>query len=276
MLEAKGIRVAYGSKPVLKTVSCSLYAGEVVAVIGPNGAGKSTLLAAISGAIQPSSGTVAVNGVPLHTLAPEPLALRRAVLEQTPVKDLPYTVETLVGLTIPRSVPPHEADQIIARALQAVELAPDAQTPVQKLSGGQAHRAHLARALAQLWAGRALGHGHYLLIDEPTASLDLQHQRSVLDVVRLVASDGAGVLIVLHDLTLAAAIADRVVLMHKGRIAADAVPSAVMQPELIEQVYETPVIVSQHGGQNIIATDYRPKTQSHPKPEKQEQTCLSQ
>ena len=276
MLEAKGIRVAYGSKTVLKTVSCALHPGEVVAVIGPNGAGKSTLLAAMSGAIQPSVGTVAVNGVPLHTLAPEPLALRRAVLEQTPVKDLPYTVETLVGLTIPRNVSPHEADQITVRALRAVDLAQDAQTPVRNLSGGQAHRAHLARALGQLWAGRALGHGHYLLIDEPTASLDLQHQRSVLDVVRLVAGDGAGVLIVLHDLTLAAAIADRVILMHDGRIAANATPSAVMQPEIIERVYETPVIVSQKGGQNIIAPDYRPMTQPHPKPEKQEQTCLSQ
>lgn len=257
MLEVRDIRFAYGAKTVLQNVTCTLDAGEVVAVIGPNGAGKSTLLAAMSGAIQPSSGTVQLNGTTLSSLGPEHLALRRAVLEQTPVKDLPYTVETLVGLTIPTKVPPAETSRIVSRSLAAVDLAQHTQSPVQKLSGGQAHRAHLARALAQLWAGRTLGLGHYLLIDEPTASLDLQHQRSVLDAVRLVASEGAGVLIVLHDLTLAAAVADTVILMKDGQIVAADAPTNVMQPDIIEPVYETPIVVLQQGSQHIVAPDYR-------------------
>ncbi|MEM9060867.1 MAG: ATP-binding cassette domain-containing protein [Pseudomonadota bacterium] len=257
MLEARDVTVTYGAKRALDAVSCRIVPGEVVAVIGPNGAGKSTLLAAMSGVLTPAEGSITIGGERVGDLSPENLALRRAVLEQTPVKDLPYTAETLVGLTVPTVVSPTETGEIVTRALRAVDLEDLRESAVHRLSGGQAHRAHLARALAQLWAGKSLGHGGYLMIDEPTASLDLQHQRSVLDVVRTVRQEGTGVLIVLHDLTLAAAVADRILLMRDGRVVADAHPDEVMQPDMIEPVYETPVVVIKQGDQRIVAPDYR-------------------
>ncbi|MEM7210899.1 MAG: ATP-binding cassette domain-containing protein [Pseudomonadota bacterium] len=264
MLEGRNITVRYGSKVALEAVSCVAAPGEVVAVIGPNGAGKSTLLSALSGISQPASGTVTIDATCLTDLNPQELALRRAVLEQTPVKDLPYTAEMLVGLTIPTAVPPKETSEIVARALHSVDLVDARDVAVHQLSGGQAHRAHLARALAQLWAGRYLGYGRYLLIDEPTASLDLQHQRSVLEVTRQVRSDGAGVLIVLHDLTLAAAIADRVIIIASGRLAADGPPRDVLRAEVIGPIYQTPILVIEQGSQHIVAPDYRPGSQTLP------------
>ncbi|MEL7000712.1 MAG: ATP-binding cassette domain-containing protein, partial [Pseudomonadota bacterium] len=260
LLEAREITVSYGTNRALDGVSCELAPGEVVAVIGPNGAGKSTLLAALSGVMKPGQGAVLIDGEAVKDLSPEDLALRRAALEQTPVKDLPYTTETLVGLTIPTQIAPSDAREIVNRALLAVDLDEIRKIAVHRLSGGQAHRAHLARALAQLWSGQALGYGRYLMIDEPTASLDLQHQRNVLDVVRTLRQEGTGVLIVLHDLTLAAAIADRVLLMRAGRVVIDAAPDDVIQPSLIEPVYETPIVVVRKDAQMIVAPDYRAGT----------------
>lgn len=231
--------------------------GEVVAVIGPNGAGKSTLLAALSGAVQPAAGQISIDDADLSRMAPEILALHRAVLEQTPAKDLAFTVGMLAELTVPIAVAPPETGKIVERALKAVDLYDMRTTPVSRLSGGQAHRAHLARTLAQLWGGQSLGHGRYLLIDEPTASLDLQHQRGVLDVVRDASRAGAGVLIILHDLTLAASAADRIILMREGRIAAQGSPDTVIRSDLIAPVYGTPVIVLESGGQMVVAPDFQ-------------------
>ncbi|MEM7683388.1 MAG: ATP-binding cassette domain-containing protein [Pseudomonadota bacterium] len=257
MLEAREVTVSFGTKRALDGVSCALAPGEVVAVIGPNGAGKSTLLAALSGVMNPGAGRVLIDGDEVNDLSPEDLALRRAALEQTPVRDVPYTAETLVGLTIPTRISPSEAREIVNRALRAVDLEDIRTVAVHRLSGGEAHRAHLARSLAQLWSGQTLGYGRYLMIDEPTASLDLQHQRSVLEVVRTVRQEGTGVLIVLHDLTLAAAIADWVLLMKAGRVVIDAAPDDAIQPGLIEPVYETPIVVVRKDAQMIVAPDYR-------------------
>src|SRR5699024_6653226 len=138
---------------------------------------------------------------------------RRAVLEQTPEIGAAFRLRELVGLAIPRAVPPEAAARIEAEAMAALEIEPFAERKLDLLSGGERHRAHMARALAQLAAGRWLGHGRWLMLDERTASLDLRHQASVLMAARRAAAEGAGVLAILHDLTLAAAVADRIAIL---------------------------------------------------------------
>ncbi|MEO0992341.1 MAG: ATP-binding cassette domain-containing protein [Pseudomonadota bacterium] len=245
MLEATGITVRRGGRVILNAVDLRLAPGEIVAVIGPNGAGKSTALACLSGAIIPDAGTVRIDGVEPRALSAADLALRRAVVDQTPSAFAAFSVRTLAGLAIPRTVPPKEARAIEMRALSATGLSRLTARPLDRLSGGERQRAHVARALAQLFAGRLLGGGRWLLLDEPTAGLDLAHQDAVARAARAAAAEGAGVLAVLHDLTLAAAVADRIVLLAEGRVVADGTLQEALVPETLEAVYGLPVAVDQ-------------------------------
>jgi iron complex transport system ATP-binding protein len=245
MLEAEGVSVRLGGRVVLRDVSLRVRTGEVVAVVGPNGAGKSTLVSCLSGASRPWRGRVRLDGdEPAALRAPE-LARRRAVLEQTPEIGAPFRLRELVGIAIPQAVPPAEARRIEIAAMAAVELESLAERSVHRLSGGERHRAHMARALAQLAAGRWLGGGRWLLLDEPTASLDLRHQASVLHAARRAAAEGAGVLAVLHDLTLAAAVADRIVIMDRGEVAAAGPPREVLTPDRLSRIYGLQVAVTE-------------------------------
>ena len=231
----------YGGRVVVDDVDLSAKPGEVLSIAGPNGAGKSTLLAVLSRSVVPCAGTVQIDRTDINLLHPVALARRRAVLEQTPIRDLPFSVVELVEMSIPSSVQPDRTTQISADLLDLLGLRHLSDQPVNTLSGGEAHRAHLARAMAQLRAARDLGEGNYFLIDEPTASLDLAHQREVLNAARGLAKEGIGVIVILHDLTLTAAISDRTVLMCDGRIAAEGRPDDVLTPEILEGVYRTPL-----------------------------------
>ncbi|MEM9013329.1 MAG: heme ABC transporter ATP-binding protein [Pseudomonadota bacterium] len=248
MFEAVEIDVALGRQPVLRQVSLRLEPGKVTALIGPNGAGKSTLLACLSGALRPRAGRVRIDGDDPATLSAAELGRRRAVLEQTPSASAPFALEELIELGIPRAVPPAATRQIIHRAMAALDLSRFQGRPITALSGGERHRAHMARTLAQLWAGQALGAGRWLLLDEPTASLDLAHQGAVLRAARAVAADGVGVLAVLHDLTLAAAMADRIALMQTGSIVALGPPEEVLAPATLSPVYGVDLAVTEAAG----------------------------
>ncbi|MEM8840646.1 MAG: ATP-binding cassette domain-containing protein [Pseudomonadota bacterium] len=237
MLEAVGISIALGGKQVLDNVSFTAHPGEVVAVIGPNGAGKSTLLNCLTGALKPHQGRVSIDGLDPTALAPAEMARLRAVLEQSPVTAARFTVGELIGLALPREIPPRKASEFMNRAAAAVDLNQFLKQPVSALSGGEHHRAHMARALAQLWAGREMGGGKWLLLDEPAANLDLGHQDAVLRAARAAAKAGAGVITILHELTLAAAVADRIVLMHRGEILVDRPVETALDPAQLSSVY---------------------------------------
>ncbi|MBY8977082.1 heme ABC transporter ATP-binding protein [Rhodobacteraceae bacterium NNCM2] len=245
MLEAVGISVTLGGKRVLRDASLAVAGGEVVALIGPNGAGKSTLLSCLTGALVPDRGEVQLDGRKPASLTPAELALQRAVLEQAPVSSAPFLVEELIGLALPRRIPVDEVNSLTHRAAAGLGLTELLRQPATRLSGGEHHRVHMARALAQLWAGRRLGGGRWLLLDEPTASLDLGHQDAVLRAARAAAMDGAGVLAILHDLTLAAAVADRIVLMHQGAVVADGPVREVLTAERLTEVYGLDVTISE-------------------------------
>lgn len=256
MLEARGVDLQRGHRRVLAGVDLAVSPGEFVALCGPNGAGKSSLLAVLSGELLPGAGAALIGGRPIASLPAAVLAAERAVLEQAPSLGAPFTVAALLGLGL-ACLDRVRIDEggLIDRALAATGLAGYAARPADRLSGGEQARAHLARVLVQLWAGRATGRGHFLLLDEPTASLDLSHQLMVMRTARAEAQAGAGVVAVLHDLTLAANFADRVIMMSHGRVAAAGRPEEVMEPELLASIYDAPVRVERVQGALHVLPD---------------------
>ncbi len=247
MLEARNLRLALGGAEVLRGVDLAVAPGEVLALVGPNGSGKSSLLACLSGAIAPTGGEALMDGIPPRNLAPAALARRRAVLEQSPESAAAFTLEGLVALSIPPDVAPARSASIVEAALAATGLLTLRARPLHRVSGGERHRGHMARALAQHLAGRDTGEGRWLMLDEPTASLDLVHQAAVLRAARDAARAGAGVLAVLHDLSLAAAMADRAAILVEGRIVAEGTPAEVFQPDRLRGIYGLPVHVAPVG-----------------------------
>ncbi|NGN64269.1 heme ABC transporter ATP-binding protein [Streptomyces sp. A7024] len=239
--EALAASVRLGGRMVLDGVDMSVSAGEVLALVGPNGAGKSTLLAALAGDIAPEEGEIRIAGRPAAAWSAPELALRRAVLPQAAAVSFPFTVADVVRMgRAPWSGTPaeDEDDTAVASALSATELTDYADRPFTALSGGEKARAALARVLAQ--------HTDLLLLDEPTAALDLRHQELVLRLARARAAAGAAVVVVLHDLGLAAAYADRAAVLHEGRVAAAGPPAEVFDEALLTKVYRQPVEVFPH------------------------------
>jgi iron complex transport system ATP-binding protein len=215
---------AYAAKPVLNNVSLDVHAGEVMALIGPNGAGKTTLLKLMAGLLNAPSGEVIAPTPPSRTIAylsqSEPLPTDFTALELVRLGRLPY--QGFWGRET------REDREAVEHAMQRTDTLGFAQRRVGTLSGGERQRVALARALAQ--QPRAL------LLDEPTNHLDLAHQWELMHLLRRESLEGLGVVMVVHDLNLAAH-ADRVVLLESGAAVANASPSRVLTPEVLEPVY---------------------------------------
>ncbi len=226
---------------MLEAVDFDVVAGEVVALVGPNGAGKSTLLAALAGELTPSEGAVELEGHALTHWSPLDMARRRAVLPQTHTVGFPFTAREVVAMgRAPwlRTERRELDDERIAAAMAAADVEHLAARSFPTLSGGERARVALARVLAQDTGT--------LLLDEPTAALDLGHQEAVLHLAASRAQTGTAVVVVLHDLGIAAAYADRVAVLESGRIAADGPPRQVLTTDLLTRVYQHPVEVLNH------------------------------
>jgi ABC-type cobalamin/Fe3+-siderophores transport system ATPase subunit len=244
MLKIENLTVDYGTRRVLRDVSLDVHSGEVLALIGPNGAGKSTLIRAASGVIPIQGGFVRTNGDDFAQLETMRRARYLAVVPQGAALPPAFTVWEMVMLGRTPYLgflgQPSEKDEELARrALERVDALGLAERRVGELSGGEAQRVLLARALCQSTP--------ILLLDEPTAQLDLHHQMSLLELVRELAhADGLAVLIALHDLNLAARYADRVALLVSGEIKAIGKPKQVLKRKLLSQAYGWPVRVVDH------------------------------
>lgn len=239
--EARGLRVRLGQRPVLDSIDLTARAGEVLALVGPNGAGKSTLLAALAADLPAEQGEVRIDGRPVTDWSPAELALRRAVLPQSATLSFPFPVADVVRMGRAPWAGTERADEddpAVASAMAATEVTEFAERPFSALSGGERARVALARVLAQ--------RAPLLLLDEPTAALDLRHQELVLRICRERAAAGDAVVVVLHDLGLAAAYADRAAVLHGGRIAVVGPPAGVFTGELLGEVYRQPVEVFPH------------------------------
>ncbi|HXG28693.1 MAG TPA: heme ABC transporter ATP-binding protein [Nevskiales bacterium] len=239
MLECRDATLRLRGRVLLQDLSLQLRPGELLAVLGPNGAGKSSLLRILSGELAPSSGGILMNGRSLDTTPRQILARLRAVMPQADRLSFPFSVAEVVLLgRTPHTLRHGNAqDEHIAQAaLAAVDALPLAARDYTSLSGGERQRVQLARALAQIWESDADA-PRYLLLDEPTASLDLAHQHGVLRLLNRLKLRHIGVLAVLHDLNLAARYADRVALLHGGRLLGCGPPQDVLQEDRLSQVY---------------------------------------
>lgn len=253
MLEAKNLTLAHGRKAVVHGVDLTLHVGEILALCGPNGAGKSTMLSAFAGDLSAEGGVVCLEQSDMRDLSAKELAKQRAVLEQSPSLSASFTVEELSRLSIPLELSPQATDETVDAVLNRLGLTEMQHSPVHELSGGQQHRAHLARTLCQLEAGRQLGGGKYLLLDEPTASLDIAHQIAVMEAAYATSRQNSGVLVVLHDLNLAAAFSDRIGLMADGKMVAIGTPTEVLTEARLTEVYQTPIRVHVVDGKLTIS-----------------------
>jgi iron complex transport system ATP-binding protein len=244
MLRANNLAVQRGRRTVLAGIDIQLRAGHVLGVLGPNGAGKSTLLAALCDELPVSKGTVSLDGQPLAGWPGQERARRLAVLPQSSSLNFAFTVNQVVGMgRLPHASGRVRDGEIVAEALRAADALHLAERSYLALSGGERQRVHLARVLAQLWPG---AEGQILLLDEPTSMLDPLHQHTILQTVRDFAGRGVAVLVILHDLNLAARYCDHLLLLQDGRPRAYGTPDTVLTAETLEAVYGLQVLIQRH------------------------------
>jgi iron complex transport system ATP-binding protein len=238
----EGVGYSVGGRALLEEVTAVAAAGEVLGIVGPNGAGKTTLLRVVAGDLAPSSGRATINDRETSTITLQELSRLRAYLGPQGVADNPFTVRDVVAMGRHpyrrAQIDPLEHDQIVDTAMERTDVAHLADRPIANLSTGERQRVGLARVLAQATP--------VVLLDEPTAALDIGHQEAVMRLLRSTAEQGAAVLAVLHDLNLAAAHADRLILLEKGRVRVVGAPADVLADDILTDVYRQRMRVIAH------------------------------
>ena len=248
-LVATQVSVVRNGATLLDRVDVSVRSGEFIAVLGPNGAGKSTLLGAVAGDFPTTHGSVTIDGLPLGSLAPRDLARKRAVLPQQIVISFPFTVREVVAMGRNPWLDDND-DERIEAAMRRMEVDWLRKRTYQTLSVGEQARVSMARVLAQ--------DTPIMLLDEPTAVLDIGQQERFLAVARSLVDEGRGVVAVLHDLNVAMRFATRVVVLHEGRCVASGAPREVLTPTLLSNVYHQKIRVdSTSDGSPVILPDHR-------------------
>ena len=243
--ELRADRVSYAThgKTLVNRVEMDLHPGEVLAIVGPNGAGKSTLCGLLAGDLAPTEGEATLGGRPVRSMKPAALARQRSMLSQHTYLRFPFTAwdVALMGRHphISRWRSPAETDYaLVERTMEMTQVLHLARRLYPTLSGGEQRRVSLARVLAQ--------DTPVVLLDEPTSALDIGHQQLVMSLCRRLAGEGRAVLAVLHDLNLAGAYADRVVVMSQGEVVASGGPEEVLCADLLSDVFNQRVMVVPH------------------------------
>lgn len=243
-LVVDGVTCGYGAQPVLRQFSLRVARGEFLAVVGPNGSGKSTLVKAISGSLRPTEGRISLDGREIGRLKSRELARQIAVVAQEEKAEFDFTVREVVLMGRLPYLPPLRSEgahdlAVVERSMRITDTLHLAARPITALSGGERQRVFIARALAQ--------EPSLLILDEPTAHLDIAHQVELLDLIRrLNRSEGLTIVAVLHDLNLAAQYAHRLLLLKEGARFAEGRPDEVVTEEIVAQAYGNRVRVMPH------------------------------
>ena len=240
MIEAQNLSYSIEGKNILKDVSTKVEAGKFLAVLGANGAGKTTLLRSLSGEIHPPAKRLEFEGRSYSGWASDELALKRAVLSQN--IDVSFHFQVMDIVLMGRYAHTHgyegEKDYEIAElALKHADAFGFCDRQYNTLSGGEKQRVQLARVLAQLWRDQEASDSRYLFLDEPTSSLDIEHQYRMMNFIKKFADENVGVFCILHDINLAAAFADKVLILKKGRVLGQGDVNEMVTRELIEEAY---------------------------------------
>jgi iron complex transport system ATP-binding protein len=238
MLTGRQITVIRQGRKLVAELDFFARAGEITVILGRNGAGKSTLLRCLSGELTPDAGEIAYWGRGLAAWNSEELARKRAVVPQSSLLSFPFRLREVVELG--RGPHWNRGERAVDWAIEQMDLQSLADRDYTTLSGGERQRTHFARALAQIFEGAEAGEGA-LLLDEPTASLDLAHQHQALECARTLAQKGVGVVAVVHDLNLCARYADAVYLLDDGQCLARGTVTEVLDPGLLSQAYRIPI-----------------------------------
>jgi iron complex transport system ATP-binding protein len=242
-LKLTNVSAPISSYYALQDIGFNLASGDVTAVIGPNGAGKTSLLRAICGDLPVSSGGIEFNDKDFRSWAVAEKAVCMAVLPQHSLLDFPFSAHEVVNMgRIPHSTSAKHNSEIVDKALSLVDCQHLATRSYLTLSGGEKQRVQLARVAAQVWEPVAIGQ-RCLILDEPSASLDLAHQEMVVELFRHFTKQGAAIVVVLHDLNLAAKCATEIVVLENGKMAAFGTPEQVMTQTLLKEVFNTSALV---------------------------------
>jgi iron complex transport system ATP-binding protein len=242
-LTAQHISYQIKRKNILSDCSVSIKPGVFTAVVGPNGAGKTSLLKILSHETSQYKGKVELNGETVSKIKNRQLSQLRAVLPQHTVVSFPFTVEQVIQVgRYPHLTTQQVNEEIIGEVMKLTNLAHFKGRVYQTLSGGEQQRVQMARVMAQIWDDA--DHPRYLLLDEPTSSLDLAHQHALLGLAFSLCSRSIGIFAILHDLNLAAQYADEVLFLKEGQTIAQGKVLDVMTKEIVEETYSHPVKVS--------------------------------
>jgi iron complex transport system ATP-binding protein len=239
------VRYAATARPALHNVSIDVVQGGFTAVIGPNGSGKSTLLRTLLGALQPDQGDIYFHNQPIQSYARPQLARLVGAVTQIEEMPFPVTVRELVAAGRYAHLGAWRAEgtadrAAIAAALERCDIAPLADRTINQVSGGERQRARIARALAQ--------EPHTLVLDEPTASLDVAHEMAVFELLRSFTASGVTVLVATHHINHAARFADQLIVLNHGVVAAAGTPAQVMTQAVLQPVYDWPLQIYAHPG----------------------------
>ena len=242
-LVARGLHHRFAGVTALAGVSVEAQSGRTTVVIGPNAAGKSTLLRCLAGVLSPTQGDVVLNGVALRSLSPAARAAQVAFVPQRPRVAASFSVAEVVALG--RFALPPRPDRV-QQAIERWDLGGVADRPFPELSAGQQHRVALARATAQAEPGGCL------ILDEPTASMDLAHVRSTIDHLRRAVAAFSTIVVSLHDLAVAAVLADDVWVLDRGRLVGAGPVSEMLRPEILQPVFGVAFASGVLEGESIV------------------------
>ncbi len=245
MITLENVAVSIGQKEIISSTTGQALAGKMTVVIGPNGSGKSTLLKAISGDLK-YQGLITFDGEHVHQIPAWKLAMRRAVLAQSSHVSFPFNVGDIVAMGLMaggRLAQNSNKFESVSKALARVGLSGFEKRLYQDLSGGEQQRVHMARLLCQIGDPVIDGNANFLFLDEPIASLDIQHQLNLLTLAKDFCQRGGGVIIILHDLNLTSLFADHIWLMCQGKLSVSGQKQEVLRDDILADVYQCPLKV---------------------------------